>query len=1642
MRTIRGWCLNLMNDSPAGVGGTPRARRIAPLALAAALALLLAGGSAAFAQCVDHDGDGYQPNSASDPNCPLPKGDCNDDAPSIHPGAPELCGDLIDNNCNGMVDEGFVIGTESGVPPTPGDPNSTYDCNDGIDNDGDGLTDLDDPDCQAAQCVLSDPQNCCAGLDEPPGQGCTGMDPNGCCLTIAFYQCDPSDRTKTFCAEPTGGILMQAPEGPAPDPSCSDSEDNNCNGLIDVAEPSCQVPETCNGIDDDGSGRESAASTAYDCNDGIDNDGDGLTDILDPGCAAGIDDTFPTLGDSCTVGTGACEATGSVICDGPNSTKCSISPGAPQMEGPFGSASCSDGIDNNCDGLTDFPADPNCTEAEICDGLDNNGDGMTDEGFPSLGDACEVGTGACYNTGTLVCNGAGTGTVCDAAPGVASQEGPTGPTCSDGIDNDCDGLTDSDDPGCGSAQLAVTCAMLPVRGQKGADCGEWRTLHYDVQGVQDPNNLQIDAELLAIDENGMVMASLPVDNGDLAHLKSTTDPDSWKWVERDPPPGLTKHQNRTSKGNRFGWGHRWGKSGGTKGDNWKDLEMFAPIPLFRVQVHDGMNEAVAYCSHMPYLDVTRPTGQVISGTQGTTPVVAAIPRVDPSSLSLGVDGVDIISGLGVDPLTCTRATPCSGTLAIGSSNVGITDLIIDSAPLSELSSNTVTMNVTGLGCGDHVFLVDGQARPGVLNSPLSPLCYVDDLSDRGDSSTFAVNITSPVAQSVNNPVPTPVTGDACHGREITSLRINGEELDTSAQTVTVLDQGTPYERKVVDLPINTTIGQTDLARDIEFGDTPLGTFDQGSNRLIADAQDDVGTRVFDTLIFATGTVANPGIPATSSVPGAPATVNQIVQRELKRAYRGDLQKFAKSFLKDAFASNGTIGVEVPNAFVVGIKSAPIEKVFQAKCARAGQQFADKVRSKLLSKPPTTKKVSVPCSCDPTITIQTTDVQVDPNDFTCPISFSQGKFNVTVNLPDVRIFTTVSGRCKTTFLGICIAKTTVSGYVETRFNNVVVSFDVTEDQLKGNPNPNKPSFSIDDPPLTLDANASVDISCIGGDICEALVTVFTFGTVDVSPDIDVSKDVQFDKDVGASEPDPISLDAVQIDQPTLKQYDQEADSKLDSVSITPDGIVAGLSAKFKTSMLDPSVTPTPGSVITANNTLPTPNAPGTGDTYLAISDDVFNQLFASMRLAGKLNSGCKPSSKTVGDLIPLNCENLTTASDGATAAARGLCYGVRGDDCETIEGPTLLLTPVEQGICHGTQGDSCTGIPVGPSGIVWPSDCESLSFQLDPNQDPNAATDPSLATAVIQGICYAEHGANCETLTSTTDQLTATKQGACHGEAGDACQNIATVLATAAREKGTCEGVSGTTCSSLGLAQTVFCIAPKLTTDVLTNLLTVAEQNTCDATPARNVNVAAADPLLFCATTDMPPRLLIHDDKVTTPDAVETAIRLNDLSVAMLVDRNAATSPGLDGPLSATPGCFDPGAPTTGDCLLYGVCLDLNFNTTMSFDNSVCAAGKPGLKTKVDSVQTLIRQQGVVCNAATATADPLLTAAGASNDTISELMNHVDMFTPPSCADGFGLSENLQYGPSTFKLVSIDTDPNSDPGNTLQEYIAITGLIAP
>ena len=112
---------------------------------------------------------------------------------------------------------------------------------------------------------------------------------------------------------------------------------------------------------------------------------------------------------------------------------------------------CADNLDNDGNGLRDAN-DPACAPApeDICDdGIDNDNDGLidcadrTDCDDQTQSNAC--GVGVCASTGSLTCHN---GTLEDSCiPGDPTEPG-TELTCDDGLDNDCDGLTDGDDSDC------------------------------------------------------------------------------------------------------------------------------------------------------------------------------------------------------------------------------------------------------------------------------------------------------------------------------------------------------------------------------------------------------------------------------------------------------------------------------------------------------------------------------------------------------------------------------------------------------------------------------------------------------------------------------------------------------------------------------------------------------------------------------------------------------------------------------------------------------------------------------------------------------------------------------------------------------------------------------------------------------------------------------------------------------------------------------------------------------------------------------------------------------------------------------------------------------------------------------------------
>jgi hypothetical protein len=299
---------------------------------------------------------------------------------------------------------------------------------------------------------------------------------------------------------------------------------------------------------------------------------------------------------------------------------------------------------------------------------------------------------------------------------------------------------------------------------------------------------------------------------------------------------------------------------------------------------------------------------------------------------------------------------------------------------------------------------------------------------------------------------------------------------------------------------------------------------------------------------------------------------------------------------------------------------------------------------------------------------------------------------------------------------------------------------------------------------------------------------------------------------------------------------------------------------------------------------------------------------------------------------------------------------------------LFASMTEQGELKTTCTPSATTV-----GDLLPADCGVL-----------------LLPEVI-GFCQGLKGDDCEALALPK------AQGACHGTAGDNCETIPVGILPAVAEN---------------------------------------EREACRNNPYRNI--FAPMPLLFCGRADVPPLLLIQDDvdpdgnPVSTPNAVETHLRLNDLEVGVVIDRG---SDGIDGELNALPNCFATGADIVGDCKLVATCLDLNFPTNLSLDTT---GGTLKIVPEVLGVQIPARPEGSVCEGGFnfGTEGSLLGAAAGSNP-IDDLMDNVDALTPPLQSDGLDLGGIVNF--TNAKLIAIDT-PGGTPG--FEDYLGISGDIVP
>jgi hypothetical protein len=217
--------------------------------------------------------------------------------------SPTACNDGVDNDGDGLAD--FPDDPEC---TSPGDRSEGPDCSDALDNDGDGLVDF------PADAGCSDGSDWTERLD------CgDGIDNDG--DGLVDHPADPGCRTAS---------------SPREAPECNDGIDNDSDGFVDVVDADC--------VD------ASDTSERIDCDDGIDNDGDGLVDF-----PADADCTSPTDASEDPACFDVVDNDGDGLADYPHAY-----PRCHSLADTHEAPECSDGVDNDGDGFVDHPDDPDC----------------------------------------------------------------------------------------------------------------------------------------------------------------------------------------------------------------------------------------------------------------------------------------------------------------------------------------------------------------------------------------------------------------------------------------------------------------------------------------------------------------------------------------------------------------------------------------------------------------------------------------------------------------------------------------------------------------------------------------------------------------------------------------------------------------------------------------------------------------------------------------------------------------------------------------------------------------------------------------------------------------------------------------------------------------------------------------------------------------------------------------------------------------------------------------------------------------------------------------------------------------------------------------------------------------------------------
>ncbi len=392
---------------------------------------------------------------------------------------------------------GLVAGACNYVITAPvlGYENNNLDCGDGIDNDGDGVVDCQDPDCwpNSTLCgeivpVFADDQHdedslaLCTDMVDNDGDGQLDCSDRGCqgiaetCCVLEFDDVSCSDHIDNDgngfadCEDygcSNGKFVTVCEESTADD--CEDGDDNDGDGEVDCDDRDCTGTNPCPGDPENTESR---------CRDDEDNDGNGYTDCVDRACE-GFSfcqdlDTEESMED-CTDGDDNND-NGYVDCE---DFSCQRSPEpevvarcAEILENTF--EKCSDGVDNDDNGYPDCE-DYSCRnsrdvrvamachegltgcESAIADACTSNTDCMFPEGSSKQAFTTCLPTGVCGTRGDRC----GADTDCDDGSELSTDTCIGAGGCADSRDNDLDGFLDCDDFDCAWDPAVTACADQP-----------------------------------------------------------------------------------------------------------------------------------------------------------------------------------------------------------------------------------------------------------------------------------------------------------------------------------------------------------------------------------------------------------------------------------------------------------------------------------------------------------------------------------------------------------------------------------------------------------------------------------------------------------------------------------------------------------------------------------------------------------------------------------------------------------------------------------------------------------------------------------------------------------------------------------------------------------------------------------------------------------------------------------------------------------------------------------------------------------------------------------------------------------------------------------------------------------------------------